>query len=87
MLSLPGLARHRGRMKSIQLLQGLRLIRMVHVLGDRRDHFEALQDISQLFRVIQIPLPVLPEVSAQAVEPMRYLCFAVWLLSLFLFGF
>ena len=37
---------------SIKELVGLRLIRMVHVLGDRRDHYEALQDITQLFRVI-----------------------------------
>ena len=37
---------------SIKELQSFRLIRMVHVLGDRRDHFEAQQDISQLFRVI-----------------------------------
>ena len=37
---------------SIKELDSLRLIRMVHVMGDRREHFEALQDISQLFRVI-----------------------------------
>jgi DNA-binding transcriptional regulator GbsR (MarR family) len=37
---------------SIRELQGWRLIRMVHVRGDRRDHFEAIQDITQLFRVI-----------------------------------
>lgn len=37
---------------SIKELVSLRLIRLVHVMGDRREHFEALQDISQLFRVI-----------------------------------
>src|SRR5204862_2658943 len=37
---------------SLKELQSFRLIRMVHVLSDRRDHFEELQDISQLFRVI-----------------------------------
>ena len=37
---------------SLKELQSFRLIRMVHVLGDRRDHYEALQDITQLFRVI-----------------------------------
>ena len=37
---------------SIRELLSFRLIRMVHVMGDRRDHYEALQDISQLFRVI-----------------------------------
>lgn len=37
---------------SLKELQGWGLIRMVHVLGDRREHFEAIQDITQLFRVI-----------------------------------
>ncbi len=33
-------------------LQGWGLIRVVHILGDRRDHFEALQDVWEMFRVI-----------------------------------
>jgi DNA-binding transcriptional regulator GbsR (MarR family) len=37
---------------SLKELQGWGLVRLVHVRGDRRDHFEAIQDISQLFRVI-----------------------------------
>jgi len=37
---------------SLKELQGWGLIRLVHVRGDRRDHFEALHDVSQLFRVI-----------------------------------
>src|SRR2546423_1683134 len=37
---------------SLRELQGWGLIRVAHVLGDRRDHFEAIQDIVQLFRVI-----------------------------------
>jgi DNA-binding transcriptional regulator GbsR (MarR family) len=37
---------------SLKELQSWGLIRVVHVMGDRRDHFEAIQDISQLFRVI-----------------------------------
>jgi DNA-binding transcriptional regulator GbsR (MarR family) len=37
---------------SLKELQGWGLVRMVHVMGDRRDHFEAIHDISQLFRVI-----------------------------------
>ena len=37
---------------SIKELQSFRLIRVVHVMGDRRDHFEAIQDITQLFRVV-----------------------------------
>ena len=37
---------------SIKELQGWGLIRLAHVMGDRRDHFEAIQDITQLFRVV-----------------------------------
>ena len=37
---------------SLKELQGWGLVRVVHAMGDRRDHFEALQDITQLFRVI-----------------------------------
>lgn len=37
---------------SLKELQGWGLIRIVHNFGDRRDHFEAIHDISQLFRVI-----------------------------------
>jgi DNA-binding transcriptional regulator GbsR (MarR family) len=37
---------------SLKELQGWGLIKVVHVMGDRRDHFMALQDITDLFRVI-----------------------------------
>jgi DNA-binding transcriptional regulator GbsR (MarR family) len=37
---------------SLKELQGWGLIKITHVMGDRRDHFEALQDITNLFRVI-----------------------------------
>ena len=33
-------------------LQGWGLVKVIHVMGDRRDHFVALQDITDLFRVI-----------------------------------
>ncbi len=33
-------------------LQGWGLVKVMHVMGDRRDHFVALQDITDLFRVI-----------------------------------
>ncbi len=33
-------------------LQSWGLIRVVHVLGDRRDHFETMNDIWEMFRVI-----------------------------------
>src|SRR5476651_909995 len=37
---------------SLKGLQGWKLIRIAHVMGDRRDHFEAIQDITELFRVV-----------------------------------
>lgn len=37
---------------SIRELQSYGLVRMTHVLGDRRDYFEAIHDVWELFRVI-----------------------------------
>ena len=37
---------------SLKELQGWGLVKVTHVMGDRRDHFVALQDITDLFRVI-----------------------------------
>ena len=37
---------------SIRELQSYGLVRMTHVLGDRRDYFECLSDVWELFRVI-----------------------------------
>lgn len=37
---------------SIRELQGFGLVRMTHVLGDRRDYFESINDVWELFRVI-----------------------------------
>ncbi len=37
---------------SIRELQSYRLVSMIHVLGDRRDYFESLHDVWELFRVI-----------------------------------
>jgi len=37
---------------SIRELQSYGLVRMTHVLGDRRDYFEAINDVWELFRVI-----------------------------------
>ena len=37
---------------SIRALQSYQLVRMTHVLGDRRDYFESLHDVWELFRVI-----------------------------------
>ncbi|QNA90546.1 GbsR/MarR family transcriptional regulator [Massilia sp. Dwa41.01b] len=37
---------------SIRELQSWKLIRVTHLMGDRRDHFVALQDVWEIFRVI-----------------------------------
>ena len=37
---------------SLKELQSWKLVRVSHVLGDRRDHFTALQDVWEIFRVI-----------------------------------
>jgi DNA-binding transcriptional regulator GbsR (MarR family) len=37
---------------SLRELQGWRIVRMVHVAGDRRDHFECIRDVWEMFRTI-----------------------------------
>ena len=37
---------------SLKELQSWKLIRTMHLMGDRRDHFVALQDVWEIFRVI-----------------------------------
>src|ERR1022692_1550137 len=37
---------------SIRELQGWGLVRPVHVLGDRRQHFESMKDVWEMFRII-----------------------------------
>lgn len=37
---------------SLRELGNLNLVRVVHLLGDRRDHFETLQDVWELFRTV-----------------------------------
>ncbi len=37
---------------SLKELQGWRIVRLVHVLGDKRDHFESMKDVWELFRIV-----------------------------------
>ena len=37
---------------SLKELQGWRIIKLVHVMGDKRDHFEALSDVWETFRIV-----------------------------------
>ena len=37
---------------SLRELQGWGIVRVAHVLGDRRDHFESVKDVWEIFRII-----------------------------------
>src|SRR2546422_5982295 len=37
---------------SLKELQGWGIVKLVHVLGDRRDHFESMKDVTEMFRVV-----------------------------------
>jgi len=37
---------------SLRELQGWGIVRVAHILGDRRDHFESLKDVWEMFRII-----------------------------------
>ena len=63
---------------SLRELQGWRIVRVTHLLGDRRDHFESLKDVWEMFRIIveerrkreaDPTLAVLRELVAEAKSP------------------
>src|SRR6476661_3524011 len=37
---------------SLRELQGWGIVKLVHVLGDKRDHFESMRDVWEMFRVV-----------------------------------
>ncbi len=37
---------------SLRELEGWGIVRIVHVLGDRRDHYESLKDVWEMFRIV-----------------------------------
>lgn len=37
---------------SLRELQGWGIVRVVHMLGDRRDHFESIKDVWEMFRIV-----------------------------------
>lgn len=37
---------------SLKELQNWKIVKVVHVMGDRRDHFESMKDVWELFRVV-----------------------------------
>src|SRR5437588_10084874 len=51
---------------SLRELQGWGIVRVVHVLGDRRDHFESIKDVWEIFRIVAEDLERVDE------EPMQW---------------
>ena len=37
---------------SLKELQGWGIVKMVHILGDKRDHFESMKEVWEMFRVV-----------------------------------
>jgi len=37
---------------SLKELQGWRIVKLVHVLGDKRDHFESMKNVWEMFRIV-----------------------------------
>lgn len=37
---------------SLKELQGWRIVKLIHVLGDKRDHFETMKDVWEMFRIV-----------------------------------
>jgi DNA-binding transcriptional regulator GbsR (MarR family) len=63
---------------SLRELQGWRVVRVAHILGDRRDHFESMKDVWEMFRIIvderkrreaDPTLAMLREAVAEAKDP------------------
>src|SRR5436190_23990543 len=48
---------------SLKELQGWGIVKVVHIMGDRRDHFESMKDVWELFR------QVLDERKRREVDP------------------
>src|SRR5215471_7620754 len=37
---------------SLKELQTWRIVRLVHIMGDKRDHFETMKDVWEMFRIV-----------------------------------
>lgn len=37
---------------SLKELQGWGIVKLIHVMGDKRDHFESMKDVWEMFRVV-----------------------------------
>src|SRR3954451_16492586 len=63
---------------SLRELQGWGIVKVAHILGDRRDHFESMKDVWEMFRIIvderrkreaDPVLAMLRETTAEAKKP------------------
>src|SRR4029078_12719600 len=52
---------------SLRELQGWGIVKLVHVMGDKRDHFESMKDVWEMFRV------VLDERKKREIDPTLHL--------------
>ena len=52
---------------SLKELQGWGIVRLVHIMGDKRDHFESMKDVWEMFRV------VLDERKRREIDPTLHL--------------
>jgi len=52
---------------SLKELQGWGIVKLVHLLGDKRDHFESMKDVWEMFRV------VLDERKRREIDPTLHL--------------
>lgn len=37
---------------SLKELQGWRIVKLIHVMGDKRDHFESMKNVWEMFRIV-----------------------------------
>src|ERR1700745_3838431 len=37
---------------SLKELQGWRIVKLMHILGDKRDHFETMKNVWEMFRIV-----------------------------------
>src|SRR6267142_877030 len=56
---------------SLRELQNWRIVKVVHILGDRRDHYECMKDICEMFQTILDDLLTFFDTTSQWYERVR----------------
>ncbi len=56
---------------SLKELQSWRIVKLVHVLGDKRDHFESMRSVWEMFRIVldERRFPDRPRLKFRFLEP------------------